>query len=242
MKVRVCTGWHPEGSKIYGRRFLASFDHFWPKDVELRVYTEEPEDCPREANRSLWDCEGARDCQVHFGPAKFHGRVPDARWKASAIREGYNFRFDAAKFWKQCLIPEAASLDMDDGDILVWLDGDVESIGFVPANVPSKWLKVQDLCYFGRGAKHPEIGFWAVALSPETRHFLFCIANTFRTGAVLEWKEWHSAFIWEGCRKDLGIASNDLTPGGHGHVWPMTEMSVYTRHDKGKRKPGRVIG
>lgn len=194
---------------------------------------------PREAARDLWAIPGARECQAFFGPAKFHGRVPAPGWKASCRAEGYNYRFDAAKFWKQILIPEAASADMADGDILVWLDGDVETTGPVPLGLIPHLLGDGELVFLGRQPKHSEIGFWAVRINPATRYFLFCIANTYRTGAVLDLKEWHSAFVWDSVRRDLDLREVNLCPSGaRGHVWPISPMGAYTRHDKGKRKPG----
>lgn len=238
--IRVCTGWHPEGSQIYGQRFLESFERYWPESVQLRVYTEQPEMCPRRANRDLWEIPGARDCQTFYGPAKYHGRVPEPNWKESCRRLGYNFRFDAAKFWKQILIPQAASLDMADGDILIWLDGDVETVRLIDEADIIDILGEDDLCFLGREPKHSEIGFWAIRLNDATRFFLRVIAAEYTTGEVLKLKEWHSAFAFDHIRRAMvnDFKQRDLTPGQRGHVFPISAVGPWLRHDKGKRKPG----
>jgi hypothetical protein len=240
--IRVCSGWHPQGSRLYGRRFLESFDRFWSKDIELRVYTEEPEQMPRDACRDLWAIPGARDCQAHYAPAQYHGRVPDERWKPSARAAGYNYRFDAAKFWKQLIIPQAASLDMPDGDILIWLDGDVETIAPIEKEQIADWLGDAEVCYLGRAPKHSEIGFWAVRLNAITRKFLRLIALQYTSGRVLQLKESHSAFVWDAVRQSMRMIERDMTPGGRGHVFPQSPVGQHLRHDKGKRKPNGSRG
>jgi hypothetical protein len=242
MMIKVCSGWHPAGSIQYGRRFLASFDRHWPADVKLEVYTEEPEEMPRDACRDLWSIPGARDCQAYYGPAKFHGRVPLDRWKEKERLKGYAWRFDAAKFWKQILIPGAASIGMADGDILVWLDGDVETIRSVPIDMIERALADADGCYLGRPPKHSEIGFWAVRISPNSRFFLETIANVYRNGEAIELPEWHSAYVWDHVRKSFEAGGrlafrNICRVGASGHVFPQTSIGRYLRHDKGERKP-----
>lgn len=238
MKIRVCSGWHPAGSALYGRRFLDSFDRFWPKEVELAVYTEQPESMPRAAYRDLFSIPGAplvHDAMI--AQAKFSGTVVTSKWKEGDRAEGYNFRFDAAKFWKQIMIPDHAATGLVDGDILIWLDGDVVTTRPVPLDLVPDLLGLADVCFLGREPKHSEIGFWAVRISPITRLFLECIKNQYLTGSFEQLKEWHSAFVWDHVRRSMGMRERNLCPpGARGHVWPTTKIGQFTRHDKGNRK------
>lgn len=240
--IRVCSGFSPSGRVQYGDRFLSSFDHYWPKEVDLKVWVEEDMPMPRGAYRDLWSIPGATAVRDLTANPLMSGRQATEKWKPKCRQLGYNFRFDAAKFWKQILIPSAAAQDMDDGDTLVWLDADVVTIAPVPHNFPARLLKVADLCFLGREPKHSEIGFWAVVISPDTRFFLETIANFYRSGEFAELKEWHSAFVWDHVRRSFEaggrlVSRNLCSPGARGHVWPQTELSIYTRHDKGPRKP-----
>jgi hypothetical protein len=239
MRVRVCSGFSPTGRLQYGERFLRSFDRYWPRGVELQVWVEEPMPMPRGACRDLWAIPGAREFhERHRDDLRLHGRAPTAIWKDREIAAGYSFRTDAYKFWKQILIPEASSAGLDDGDILVWLDGDVETFAPVPEDLVPSALGSAEVAYLNRDPKHSEIGFWALRINPSTRLFLHHIALQYRTDRFLDLREWHSAFIWDHERRKAGLIERSLCPpGSRGHVWPRTVLARCLRHDKGKRKP-----
>lgn len=238
--IRVCSGFAPSARYVYGERFLRAFDRYWPESVELQVYVEEPTPMPRNAERSLWSIPGALAFHSrHTLDPLVQGLVPTPRWKSKEVRRGYSFRTDACKFWKQILIPEAASAGMADGDVLVWLDGDVETLAPVPEDFVPRLIGAADVCFLGRAVGHSEIGFWAVRLDPRTRVFLHDIAEQYRTDAFLKLPEWHSAFVWDHVRRASGLIERNLcAPGLLGHVWPTTGLARYMRHDKGARKPG----
>ena len=239
MTLRICSGFSPEGHRQYGQRFLDSFDANWPARVELQVYVERRTDMPRRAYRDLWTVDGARECAKRYDDPMYRGIAPHDGWKEKERRARYSFRFDAAKFWKQILIPEAASAGLDDGDILVWLDADVMTTAEVPAGWVEELIGDAELVYLGREPKHSEIGFWAVRLNPQTRRFLHDIAEMYRDGTAVTLTEWHSAFVWDHVRRAAGLRERNLCPpGARGHVWPRSPLAAYTRHDKGKRKPG----
>lgn len=236
--VRVCSGFSPHGRLVYGERFLASFHRHWPNPVELQVWVEEPFEMPRRACRLLWDIPGALEFHArHSGNQAAKGLAAQPCWKDREKARGYSFRTDAYKFWKQIVIPEAASQDMADGDILVWLDGDVETTRPVPHGFVPSLLGDAEVAYLGRARGHSEIGFWAVRLNRRTRRFLHEIALLYTTDEVFRLREWHSAFVWDTVRAASGMVERNLCGKGMvGHVWPHTALARYTRHDKGKRK------
>lgn len=239
MRIRVCSGFSPAGRLQYGERFLQSFDRFWPRDVELQVWVEEPTSMPRDAYRDLWSIPGAREfAERHADNLEAHGRVPRAGWKDKDRRGGYCFKFDAYKFWKQILIPQAASAGLEDGDVLIWLDADVVTFQSISKLDILALLGKADVAYLGRSQSHSEIGFWAVRMGPRVRSFLGAIAIVYTTDEVFELAEWHSAFVWDTVRKVAGLREQNLCkPGARGHVWPMTRLGHWMRHDKGPRKP-----
>lgn len=237
--IRICSGFSPTGRLQYGERFLRSFAANMPEDIELQVFAEEQTSMPRKAYRDLWSIEGAREFEErHRENLMVHGRVDNGRWKAKEKAGGYCFRFDAYKFWKQILIPQAASRGMDDGDILIWMDADVEVISRPSALDLVDLLCGAQVCYLNREPKHSEIGFWAVRLDPQTRKFLSDMAKIYTTDQFLDLKEWHSAFVWDVARKSASLNEKSICRrGARGHVWPSTRLAKWFRHDKGDRKP-----
>jgi ADP-ribose pyrophosphatase YjhB (NUDIX family) len=238
--IRVCSGFSPAGRVQYGERFLRAFDRYWPKEVELQVYVEEPTKMPRDAERSLWAiAEALAFADRHRDNKAAQGLVPQPCWKDKERLNGYSFRTDAYKFWKQILIPQAASADMADGDVLIWLDGDVDTTRDVPLDLPYSLLGAAEICYLGRSRGHSEIGFWAVRLNPRTRKFLADIALLYTSDLIFNLPEWHSAYAWDSVRKTMvpPMAERNICPGAQaGHVWPYTKLARYMRHDKGPRK------
>jgi hypothetical protein len=238
----VCTGFSPAGYQQYGRRFLETFWRHWPHEIGVVAYTEDPVMMPgaQWQCRSLWDCEGARAFyDRHRQNPEYCGRAATSRWKVKEHRTGYAWRFDAVKFFRQCLIPEHAAGDLADGDILVWLDADVVSFADVPAGLIDELLAGHDLAYLGRRGYHSEIGFWAVRLGGKTRQFLTDFAELYRSDAVFALSEHHSAWAFDHCRRlaeRSGLKSRDLTPGGAGHVWFQSPLGLYSDHLKGPQR------
>jgi hypothetical protein len=237
--IKVCSGFSPKGRIQYGERFLASFDANMPADIALEVYVEEAMPMPRGAGRDLFAIEGAREFHDrHRSNRAAQGREPVAGWKSKEQIRGYSFRFDAYKFWKQILIPQAAAATMADDDILIWLDGDVEVIARPSALDLHDLLGGAEVAFLKREPKHSEIGFWAIRLNPRTRAFLARMAEIYTTDEVFTLPEWHSAFVWDTARREFDLVEQNLTKRGtHGHVWPQSPLAKWFRHDKGDRKP-----
>lgn len=194
---------------------------------------------PRGAERLLWDIGGAREFHVkHVDNPAAHGRAPLPRWKEKERRGGYSFRFDAMKFWKQILIPGAAAADLADEDVLIWLDADVETVRPIGQIDILGLLGKAEVAFLSREPQHSEIGFWAVRLNARTRAFLADMAAIYTTGEVFGLPEWHSAFVWDVARRRAGLQERNLCRrGARGHVWPMSPLARWMRHDKGPRKP-----
>jgi hypothetical protein len=239
MKVRVCSGWNPNGRVQYGETFLRTFDKRWPADVELQVYVEQPHKMPRDACRDLFSIPKAREFYDTYKDSKMaNGRVAQPCWKPAEVRRGYSFKTDAFKFFKQILIPPAAAIGLEDGDFLVWLDGDVVTTADIPRDFIPKLLgKTGEVCFLNREPQHSEIGFWAVRINQKTRKFLSAMADYYTSGGVFGLTEWHSAFVWDRARERCDLEEVRLCkPNRRGHVFPKSPVGDYLRHDKGPRK------
>ena len=132
MTVVVCSGfssWHGGGLS-----FLDTFDRFWPKIAVWLCYTEQTTLVTCNGCH-LMEREGARDFHNRHGEdGRRRGTIPIPGWRQKDRNEGYSWRFDAAKFYKQCLIPYDVSKTLNQDDILVWLDSDIVTFDYVPQN------------------------------------------------------------------------------------------------------------
>lgn len=254
MALTICTGMYGPRRDDYARIFLASFDRHWPADVRLHLYSDPPD--PAFGQRVAEGLTRPRQAQVSWlartdGWAEFIARhqddpircgrepAPGAKWKSGATAKGYNFKFDAVRFAGQAFIPEAAAKDLDDGDVLCWLDADVETIKAPPYGWIEAMIGYADGAYLGRVNTHSEIGFWAVRLSPVTRRFLQFFAWLYRHDDLFKLTEWHSAFAWDEARRVFekdGLTMRDLTPGGRNNVFMASALSRFCVHHKGQRK------
>lgn len=242
MTVRICSGFSPAGRKQYGERFLTSFIANWPRQVELVVYTEKT-DPMLEAMapgmiRSLWDCRGMKEfLDRHEDDPVANGRQATGRWKPKDRGKPYSFRFDAVKFSRQCFIPEQAATGLTADDILVWMDADVVTHRRVPRGFVEDLVGDADGCYLGRGGKHSEIGFWAVRVQHAGLWLIENLAEAYRSNHVFSQGEWHSAYIWDMCRREaenrFGMNMRNLTPNGHDHVWHQSPLGAFMDHLKG---------
>lgn len=240
----IVTGFSPSGLEEYGRNFLETFDRCWPSEVRLLAFVEDATEVPRGGERSLWSCDGVREfIDRHAPDPARRGRKPIPGWRPKDRDRGYSYRFDAVKFCRQGFIPHAAALELPDGEVMAWLDGDVTTYRDVPSGFIDNVLGDADLCYLGRRNMHLELGFWAVRLVPAIRKFLEEFAELWRSDRVFDLPEWHSAFTFEHMisvyRKK--IAATNMTPNGTGHVWFQSPLGLYTDHLKGewRKRHGR---
>lgn len=189
--------------------------------------------------RSLWDIEGAKAFNDRHRNNPVHcGTEPHPNWLPKDRRRGQSWRFDAVRFFKQCVIPEHVSRDLSDGDILVWLDADVVTFADVPASMVPKLLRGSDLCFLGRN-KGAEIGFWAVTLNDRSRAFLKELSALYLEDRIFGLNQFHSAFAFDHVRQQQqrnGLGARNLTPAGRDHVWmqcrPLMEVCDHLKGDR----------
>lgn len=237
MKTRVVTLMWGTAWDRYGKRFYDSFCRYWPSETELFIVTDEVRGLSRAAEIELQSVPGYREFMNRWsGCSQANGYDCAPGIKTNA--QGYSFKFDAVKWMPQGLAPEACLDGLNDGDILVWLDADVETIADVPADWIDSLLGSDDVAALRRFNNHTEIGFYAMRMGSGTRKVLRKFAGHYRAGTVFNLSEWHSAFVWDvALNSQPNLKVKNLNPGGRGHVWPKSALAKYTRHDKGKRKP-----
>ena len=236
MRQRVVTLMWGTAWARYGKGFYKSFKKHWPQDVELRIVTDFPLPLGMGYQIPLQNAPGYEEFM--------------ARWEDDPRAQGYGctdrkadpekrfWKRDAVKWAPQGIAPASALEGMEDGDILCWLDADVVTTRPVPRAWLGKLLNGHDVACIQRGTQHPEIGFWAVRISPETLQMIRKFSDIYVSGDVFDHREWHSGYVFGKALQSMpGLTIHNLNPTlMRGHPWPRTPLAKYLIHKKGKLK------
>jgi hypothetical protein len=239
MKQRVVTLMWGTAWERYGKTFVASFDKYWPADVELHIITDKPLPTERAEQTRLDLVPGYNEFMAKYRDDRTANGYDTGAKKQSA--NGKYWKTDAVKWAPQGLAPRAALPGLNNGDVLCWLDADVETIAKVPKNWANSLIARSNFACLQRDRQHSEIGFWAARVNKYTRAAINRFADLYESGDVFGLDEWHSGFVF-----DAALASQptlkiqNLSPGGRGHVWPQSPLARYTVHKKGKIKDGKL--
>lgn len=239
-KVTVVSGCHPAGYDQYGKKFLETFAQHWPESIDLVFYTEEPVPMPRGECRSLWDIPGAKEFyEKHRDIPRSCGREQVKGWRDKDIERGYSYRYDAVKWFKQCIIPFDASVSLEDGAILVWLDADIVTFADVPESFPERMLGKDEVVSLTRQGQPTELGFYATKLNTLTRAFLRDFSEAITKENIFAMKEWHSGWAFDVVLGDFigrGGKHGAVAKMGRGHVWFDSPLGDYMDHLKGNSR------
>ena len=235
--LRIVSTYNPANWSAFVQRNIRSWLEFLEADAELVIYHEGPEPA-LQRDRIVWrqweDIPGAQDfvneCLAFPAAQGLFGRA-------------YDYNYDAAKFSRKVY----AQLDAADegGDLLVWLDSDVEIIRPLETERIREILSGMALATYQRPGYHSETGIvmWDQAQAGEFWHAyralydnrrVFCLPNG-----------WHDCWALDYVADKLRIPVANLTRGGRDytsphhqslHVVPDSELGHYLRHDKGQRK------
>ena len=235
MKQRVVTLMWGTAWQRYGQDFCRLFDKFWPKSVELHLVTDWHYS-DRATNHDLDRVPEYRNFMARYADRDWAMGYGCTDRKADPKKRFW--KKDAVKWAPQGMVPVVALEGMNDGDIFCWLDADVVTIKKVPETWLGKLLNGHDVACIRRGTQHPEIGFWAIRVSTETRQMVWTFADIYESGDFTDLKEWHSGYVFaEALSRFRKLKIQNLNPTMmRGHPWPRTPLSKYLVHKKGKLK------
>lgn len=237
MATTVVSGFSPDGYETYGKQFIETFHRHAPGGYDLRIYSRFPVPLPRGVCVPHADLNGAYEfARRHRDIPEHVGRAPTHYWREKDVRAKYSYRHDAVRFCWQLFYPEHAIGQMQDGDLLAWFDADVVFTAQIPSSFIESTLVDVDVAYLGR-TNHSELGYWAIQVNPATRLFLKAMADLYRTDELFLLPEWHSAYVFDFCRKEVAtLKERNLTEYGRGNVWDRSELAKFSQHLKGKLK------
>ena len=240
--VTVVTSFHARGYEDYGRRFIASFEQYWPFNYRLRLYLEGLRLESASPRISSYDLLAtlpalAQFRQHHGGSAVRRGRLPGPR---------YDYRYDAVKFANKAFAIAHAGRSCRTR-LLAWLDADTVTLKPVPAS----WLR--DLigneafvAYLGRRWMHSETGFLAFDLGrPNARDFFGAYEALYTSGEIFNLREWHDCEAFDVTRAVFAgqerIRCRNLSQGETMHPFANSPIGEYLDHLKGpdRKRDGR---
>lgn len=235
MKERVVTLMWGTAWDRYGKAFVKSFTRYWPSGVELYIVTDRELPTERAVQIPLGKVPGYQDFMgKYYNDRKALGY---GQTDHKADPEKRFWKHDAVKWGPQGLTPRAALDGLTSGDLLCWLDADVETIAAPPLHWINILLAGADMACLQRDRQHSEIGFWAARIGVGTTQAIKRFAELYESGDVFDLPEWHSGFVFDAAlASQPDITIHNLSPVGRSHVWPMTPLAQYTVHKKGKIK------
>lgn len=242
--IQVVTSFSPDGYKLYGRQFIETFRRHWPDDVELVVYHEGVGGrVPGATCVDLLETEPCRSFLKRHAGSKIvsgHEQRRGDKWKSSAQRAGYNFRFDAYKFCRKVFALVDASRERTGK--LFWIDADVQTHAPVDIDVIDALLPEGiSLCYLDRPGYHSECGVVGYNLdAPGTREFIDAFEAMFADDLFFEYTEWHDSFLFDRLVDELKPAVRTIPQKNRAHPVETSVLGRYMRHFKGKRKDSRA--
>src|SRR5688572_5934581 len=126
-EVTITTSMHPAGYEEYGRRFIETFERYWPDNYRLRIYAEGFPWRSTSARTTVIDLLQAVPDLVEFRRRfetnpRARGVMPDGE---------YNYRLDAIKFANKSFATAHAARNCATR-ILCWLDADTVTLRAVP--------------------------------------------------------------------------------------------------------------
>ncbi len=235
--ITVVSGWNEKGYDQYGKRFIAEFHEYWPKEIDIKIIGEQPELLPRGEFIALEDCDTIRNFLIrHKDNKQVSGAEIVIGWNERERREKYSYRYDAYKFCRMAMIPYTALQYIEENtEYLIWLDGDVFTDTRIPEGfLESLLMKDTYVAYLGRKT-HSDTGFVLFKL-PEAVPLIKLWHDTYANDLFFALQQWHSAYTFDACREIIGLMETNITPQGRKHVFVQSPLNKYLDHMKGAGK------
>ncbi len=245
----VITSFNQAGYNLYAKNFINTFLEFWCPSVKL-IVTHENVNGLIKSDRihyiDLLKCtkfnDFVRNNNNEFSTGK--SKFKNLYWKPAAIRNKYNYRYDALKFGKKiigmqvgmdyayqgCPLPAQARA--------YWLDADIVTLNPVPVGMLETLTRgVYKVARLYRGGSHySECGFVAYDIScGEVRGFINDFADVYHNKKYYGYVEWHDSYIFDMLLKhQYDITCYNIPHTNRGHPLINSFLGVYFDHLKGE--------
>jgi len=236
-ELRIVSTFSPDQWAAFARKNVQTWlEHI---DAEFVLYHEGEHPPNLQSPRIMWRCWDEIPCAVEF--------VEDAINFAPACgRFGtqYDYNYDARRFAHKAYAQIDAA--KEPGDLLLWLDADVELTRELSADRLEEMLAGAPMATFQRPGYHSETGvvLWDLR-HPKAAEFFRGYERLYDSRRIYCIpRGWHDCWALDYVVEQLRIPCASLTkvtrdygtPGANLHVVPESELGAYLRHDKGARK------
>lgn len=236
LETKVLTTFGATGKELYGNNFIKSFLSNWPSDIKLTVYAEDwSEDLPNveilDIDREVPEInEFIRHCSDEISQLEKKDRNSKRiNWYNKAIR------------WSFKSLVIRKELMRKDRRYLIWLDGDVTSLGTPPMNLAGALLNGASFASQMervKGMPHCETGIIAFDTHhQECARIIEHIAEGYIENKVLELeKPWDGFWFAELVKR--GVSFTDLNRERSAGKKTFNNKHIYRilEHNVGNRK------
>ena len=227
----VVTSFSTRGYEAYGKRFIASFDKYWPDYIKLYVYIdgEYPED---DHERVVWvPLENDPERSAFIRACPIRDSLTDYRYRPIRYSNKV-FAFTDPWLGEQPII---------------WLDGDCETVNPVTPDMLAQVMPEggQIASYLARPYyRHTETGF--LGFAPEAVEFRAEMRKVYTSGELFQLREWHDCSVFDHVRVKFerrGERFRNLCPAAMGlDVFPQSPLAKFVVHNKGPKRKQEVYG
>lgn len=247
-KIAVLSSFPVEYLDLCAKEMIASFDAFWPEDVDLLINLDQLPEPEFEQVRQTIVSLGKTTRQLYIQNVWEPDQVAFyERHKDKTEPEDYRFQFKRFAH-KVFALKAAKDFCLQSGYThLIWLDSDVVTTRPISHDDLATLLpnSNQDgiASYLGRkDAPHSECG-WVAYNLPEAAEFIDQMCEFYTTDGVLQLPGWTDCDVFDAVmasRDNFGFKnlSQDL-PGWH--VWPISPLGQFMEHRKGARKVSKAL-
>lgn len=231
--LSIVTTFSADGFHSYAERMLRSLDSCWPAGTDLHLYVNG--DCP--VSHSSWVPKNAN---LWLADVTQFTSFAQAR-VGEKMRRGYNYKWDAIKFAHKPLAIHHALHNVQDGDVLVFLDADTFTHSVIPDDFLQQVMPNRaQISYLGREGMHSECGFLAIKVSKHVRAFWALARQMYLSKQIFDLPEWHDCAVFDFLREkfEKSIRFHNLSPWGKAgqHVFINSILGAWMDHMKGPRK------
>jgi GR25 family glycosyltransferase involved in LPS biosynthesis len=239
--LTALTSFGPAGYDLYGRRFVETFRHFWPSDIQL-ICAWEGE--PPDRNLCGFDLTASDPARAflarHRTDPIVHGLFDGkpAIWSTKAKREGYSLRHDAYKFARKVFAICRTAQLVEHGK-LFWLDADIVTTAPVTSTFLHQLLPDSvSLCYLNRQPyAHSELGFVGYNLErSEVVHFLAAYESIYATDEFMLLQNWDDCNVFDHLVRLLNPVTLPIPHHSRNQPFDYSPLAACMIHLKGKRK------